>query len=441
MTPEQYAQSLESKGNAHDPYSDPRHVAAAIDARAQAWSEHIDERAAELLPHIDAVTASRVLRALLNASTDDDRYSAIDDAARAAGIDVHAAIELADAHELFTTSPGFIDADNSLQRTAAPFDPTQHRPRTSGPLGVAVRGDRHLTYVVDGDGNRMSTDEAIERANAWQAIASVDGVVLALLGTETSSWAEVLHAREADAVTHGMGASMVGRDSTRGVKANGGHRTATYPRRSTSMPETTNAGKDVMRSKMWSGQSDHDATTVGAWPFTSARVVKRYGASMRVRVGLRLVSRRYGAHEYPAIDGVRQFGPMMHRTMTVPVMRTAKVVGHGRWVMPSMPKVSARTGAVKGRTVVVDVVDVVDACNRARQFATDGLKLNESESAAYRLPDGRRVTVKVEPEHKRYRVTVATSTTAADGSTSTTRKATTVRKVDAVVAAIRNRTR
>ena len=93
---------------------------------------------------------------------------------------------------------GYLAPDTStLAVTPAPFDPTLQRPRVKGPLGVAVKGSRHLTRVVGqlapegehGPYVSMPSGEAVERADL---LMRASGELIPLIGTDTFSWSEIV---------------------------------------------------------------------------------------------------------------------------------------------------------------------------------------------------------------------------------------------------------
>jgi hypothetical protein len=257
------------------------------------------------------------------------------------------------------------------------FDPTWSRPRLKTQHGTEVRGNRDRTYVIG------STNHP-----AGYRYCGTDYVRMA--APEILSRADLwLHMH--DAAMPLIGTDTYSWSEVIHVKP---FRPNDYM---LTVGDAQNSSSDKPRKvrrtsvpRYW--HRPDVVHYIGAWPMVGVRVVKRYRTTYN------------GAH----------------------------VIGHGHWITTARKARATAVRKPRAATVTVDTVDalVVDAVAAMVAAAKDAP--TATVSRRYEL-NGTKVTVAREPNHNRYRVEV----TAADG----TRKGTKVRTVDAVAAALRNRTR
>lgn len=356
MSPERGAYALETAFNQAAPYSDPDRLQADDVARLDQWLDVIAERAAAVMPTIEPNVRIRILWALLSASDDDERYSAIVTACDAAGVPIAEALAHADIMaDMFTQDRGYYSPDTSLDIIPPePFDPTWSRPRLHTERGLEVRGSRN-GYIIGADGDdrpcRMSYREALQRADMWQHFAHPRGEVLPLIGTDEYDWHEVTPPL---GLSHHMG------DSVTAEARHARHYVPRWGTYSRGPVRDYRADKIKAQSAPVGDYSTAPAEVAYLHGIGTARVVKRYRTVIRERIGT-------------DENGRAMFG---RRVM----------IGH-RTVNRTATKARTATKIRHARPVEVDSVDTLLA--QAENYLSD----TAVTRAAWTLPNGCRVTI------------------------------------------------
>lgn len=393
MSVETYAAWLEDGGSKPLPLAD----------RQVSWYRSIAERAAELLPEVDPARRFSLLASLLECSDDDERFARLEMVCDAYGVDLADAIARADVGaDLFDVEPGFTEWDACL--LPAPTVPADGY--VIGSADLAAWGTS--VGLMAGDYRRMSSDELVERANAWMRLTG--GEVVPLLGTEYRSFEQVSPPLGNE---HMMGNSATGEARKR----------KSWPTRlkvGTPSPALVDhRAVKVARDATVKAERGHMAD--GRRVTIQRPHVTRYVGDLALCGWDRTVK------QYATRDTVR-VGTITHDNgSTSPILKPRTLVGHGTW----SKAVGSKRGAGKRTTPVVpvEVATLPALVVAAERSATHGLTIKDRTSYAWTL-NGTVIRLNVEPEHNRYRLTITSGNV---------KSSTTLRKVANVGAAIRNR--